>query len=90
MLTSICIIIEKGVSLFSIFGRKIIIDKNKLDSETSGYSIFVDNSQKMKFPVKGFLSLMLANSQELRIYSHLLNRSLTQNVMFCAVWNFLI
>ena len=54
MLTSICIIIEKGVSLFSIFGRKIIIDKNKLDSETSGYSIFVGNSQKIKFPVKGF------------------------------------
>ena len=54
MLTSICIIIEKGASLFSIFGRKIIIDKNKLDSETSGYSIFVDNSQKIKFPVKGF------------------------------------
>ena len=36
-------------------------------------------AQKMKFPIKDFFSF-------LRIWSHLLKKSLTENFIFCTVW----
>ena len=42
-----------------------------------------DTAQKMKFSIKDFFS----NLRKLRIWSHLLRKSLLENFIFCAVWD---
>ena len=43
-------------------------------------------AQKMKFSVKDFLSKCDQNLRKLRIWSHLLKKSLMENLIFCAVY----
>ena len=42
-------------------------------------------AQKMKFPIKNFFSKQDQIRRKLRIWSHLLKKSLTENFIFCAV-----
>ena len=42
-------------------------------------------AQKMKFSIKGFFSKCDQIRSKLRIWSHLLQKSLTENFIFCAV-----
>ena len=42
-------------------------------------------AQKLKFPVKDFLSKSDQIHRKLRIWSHLLKKSLMENFIFCAV-----
>ena len=44
-------------------------------------------AQKMKFPIKDFLSKCDRILSFLRIWSYLLKKSLTENFIFCAVLN---
>ena len=45
----------------------------------------VYTAQKMKFSIKDFFSKCDQIRQKLRIWSHLLNKSLMENFIFCAV-----
>ena len=48
--------------------------------------IISDNTvQKMKFSIKNFFSRCDQNRSFLRMWSHLLNKSLMENFVFCAV-----
>ena len=42
-------------------------------------------AQKTKFSIKGFFSICDQISRKLRIWSHLLKKSLMENFIFCAV-----
>ena len=42
-------------------------------------------TQKMKFSIKGFFSKCDQIRKKLRIWSHLLKKSLMENFIFCAV-----
>ena len=42
-------------------------------------------AQKMKFPIKNFFSKQDQIRRKLRIWSHLLKKSLTEKFTFCAV-----
>ena len=42
-------------------------------------------AQKMKFSIKDFLSKCDQIHRKLRIWSHLMKKSLTENFIFCAV-----
>ena len=45
-------------------------------------------SQKVKFPIKDFFSKCDQIRRKLRIWSHLLKKSLLENfIFFCAVWS---
>ena len=44
-----------------------------------------DTAQKMKFPIKDFFSKCGQIRSFLRIWSHLLKKSLMENFIFCAV-----
>ena len=46
--------------------------------EVTSCSYIVNTAQKMKFPINDFFSFM-------RIWSHLLKKSLMENFIFCAV-----
>ena len=46
----------------------------------------IDTAQKMKFSIKDFFSKCDQIHSYLRIWSHLLKRSLMESVIFCAVW----
>ena len=46
---------------------------------------FACTAQKMKFFIKNFFSKCDQLSSFLRIYSHLLTKSLIENFIFCAV-----
>ena len=43
-------------------------------------------AQKMKFPIKDFFSKWDRIRRKLRIWSHLLKKSLMENFIFCAVY----
>ena len=43
-------------------------------------------SQKMKFSIKNFFSKRDQIGSKLRIWSHLLKKSLMENFIFCVVW----
>ena len=45
----------------------------------------LNTSQKMKFSIKDFFSQCDQINNFLRIWSHLLKKSLTQNFIFCVV-----
>ena len=45
-----------------------------------------DTAQKMKFSLKDFFSKCDLIHRKLRIWSHLLKKSLMENFIFCAVW----
>ena len=47
-------------------------------------------AQKMKFPIKDFFSKCDQIRRKLRIWSHLLKKSLMENFIFCAVFTILI
>ena len=53
-----------------------------------------NTSQKMKFPIKDFFSKCDQIRKKLRIWSHLLKKSLMENFIFCAVkifrWRILV
>ena len=46
-----------------------------------------DTAQKIKLSIKDFLSQCAQIRRKLRILSHLLKKSLTENFIFCAVGN---
>ena len=53
------------------------------------YSIIAhlfDTALKMKFSIKDFFSKSDQIRRKLRIWSHLLKKSLMENFVFCAVW----
>ena len=56
-------------------------ETNKLLNDTN-------TGQKMKFSIKGFLSKFDQTRSFLRIWSHLLKKSLIENFIFCAVISF--
>ena len=59
-----------------------------LDMNNMSFSFDVQNFntvQKMKFPVKDFFSKCDQICGKLRIWSHLLKKSLLENFIFCAV-----
>ena len=43
-------------------------------------------AQKKKFSIKDFFSICDQIRRKLRIWSHLLKKSLIENFIFCAVW----
>ena len=45
-----------------------------------------NTAQKMKFSIKEFFSKCDQIRRKLRIWSHLLKKSLMENFIFCAVW----
>ena len=45
----------------------------------------MDTAQKMKFSIKDFFSKCDQIRRKLRIWSHLLKKSLMENFIFCAV-----
>ena len=47
-------------------------------------------AQKMKFTIKGLFSKYDQIRRKLRIWSHLLKKSLMENFIFCAVFGFLM
>ena len=53
-----------------------------------GYHLIckTDTAQKMKFSIKDYISKCDQIRKELRICSHLLKNSLTENFIFCIVW----
>ena len=53
-----------------------------------GYDLIckTDTAQKMKFSIKDYISKCDQIRKELRICSHLLKNSLTENFIFCIVW----
>ena len=46
---------------------------------------YQDTAQKMKFSIKDFFSKCVQIRSFLRIWSHLLKKSLIENFIFCAV-----
>ena len=46
---------------------------------------YCNAAQKMKFSIKGFFSKCEQIREKLRIWSHLLKKSLMENFIFCAV-----
>ena len=48
----------------------------------------IRTAQKMKFSIKSFFSKCDQICMKLRIWSHLLKKSLTENFIFCAVLPF--
>ena len=62
--------------------------KNQLFSSSEQFSVYLlaqINTQKMNFSVKNLFSKCEHIRIKLRIYSHLLNKSLTENFIFCVV-----
>ena len=62
--------------------------KNHLFSSSQSFSVYLlaqINAQKMNFFVKNLFSKCEHIRIKLRIYSHLLNKSLTENFIFCVV-----
>ena len=51
---------------------------------TMNHLIFLNTAQKMKFSIKDFFSKYDQIRRKLRIWSHLLKKSLTENFIFCA------
>ena len=49
-------------------------------------SSYPDTAQKMKFSIQNFCSKCDQTHRKLRIWSHLLKKSLMENFIFCAVW----
>ena len=56
---------------------------NQLNLESVNY--FSHTAQKMKFSIKDLFSKYDQIYRKLRIWSHLLNKSLMENFVFCAV-----
>ena len=54
-------------------------------SNNSTFAFARDTAQKMKFSIKDFFSKCDQMWRKLRIWSHLLKRSLMENFIFCAV-----
>ena len=48
--------------------------------------MLVGTAQKMKFSIKDFFGKCDQIHKKLRIWSHLLKKSLMENFIFCAVW----
>ena len=68
--------------------KKYNLSKNKLFSPSQQFSVYLlaqINTQKMNFSVKNLFSKCDHIRIKLRIYSHLLNKSLTENFIFCVV-----
>ena len=59
---------------------------NFYDIQTFHFLVIVDTAQKLKFSIKYFFSKCDQIHSFLRIWSHLLKRSLMENFIFCAVW----
>ena len=54
-------------------------------SEHLWFSLFSNTTQKMKFPIKDFVSKCDQMRRKLRIWSYLLKKLLMKNFIFCAV-----
>ena len=68
--------------------QKHNFSKYKLISSSLQFSVYLlaqINTQKMKSSIKNFFSKCEHIRIKLRIYSHLLNKSLTENIFFFAV-----
>ena len=67
---SLWAVVKVGVSQGSIFGSLLFL---------------IYNAQKMKFSIKNFFIKCDQILRKLRIWSHLLKKSLMENFFFCAV-----
>ena len=68
--------------------KKYNLSKNKLFSPSQQFSVYLlaqINTQKMNFSVKNLFSKCDHIRIKLRIYSHLLNKSLTEKFIFCVL-----
>ena len=74
--------------LFVSYSGSISADAVSLDmliSDDSQYAAVARTSQKMEFSIKNFFSNQIRSFQQ--IWSHLLKKSLMENLIFCAVFN---
>ena len=68
---------------YIIYETQMILREN-----TDSYTVIcksMDTAQKMKFSIKDFSSKCDQSRSFLRIWSHLLEKSLMENFIFCAV-----
>ena len=70
-------------------GERTNVSKNWLEIELLvvilKFSIRINTAQKMKFSIKDFFSKCDQIRRKIRIWSHLLKKSLTENFIFWAV-----
>ena len=74
--------VEKGSQIFCYFSA-YNTRKNRLNLVFREFSVSI-NAQKIKFSIKDFFSKCDQMRRKLRIWSHLLKKSLMENI-FCAV-----
>ena len=78
----------KKYALFEQFNKKTDGEKKEgklIPSDKIAFSSRVQTAQIMKFSVKDFFSKCNQTRRKLRIWSHLLKKSLTENFIFRAV-----
>ena len=75
--------VEKGSQIFCYFSA-YNTRKNRLNLVFREFSVSI-NAQKIKFSIKDFFSKCDQMRRKLRIWSHLLKKSLMENI-FCAVY----
>ena len=91
---SLCSFLEiftaiKGLKQMGRFARNRLRKKEafllKADFMCQFQIHFLHTAQKMKFSIKDFFSKRDQIRRKLRIWSHLLNKSLMENFIFCSV-----
>ena len=65
--------------------KKSELAKDEISIWIELLSLIFDTTQKMKFSITDFLSKCDQIRRKLRIWSHLLRKSLMENFIFCAV-----
>ena len=76
---------EQSPLSFKMFDITIILKACLGPYQISMMKPFRDTAQKMKFSIKYFFSKCEQIHRKLRIWSHLLKKSLMENFIFCAV-----
>ena len=76
-----CSIIILEVANQTCFKKRMLGTQSKIFNENTA----LNNAQKIVFSIKDFFSKCDQSRSFLRIWSHLLNKSLMENTIFCAV-----
>ena len=80
--------LHAGCDITSIFCGKDKVNLLKILLKSRRYIVTIANTaQKMKFSIKDFCSKCDQIRSFLRIWSHLLMKSIVENFIFCAVQN---
>ena len=97
---SVCIKLASMLVDEKMFNNKYVVNKfaNRsislrmgsicTSSHKMGWMCSYGTAQKMKFSIKNFFGKYDQIRSFLRIWSHLLKRSLIENFIFCAVWDY--